>query len=222
MFAPKVPRLVGPERVWIEAPELTDLKSGEIGRKEDIRWDRFNHNVSGVLLLVIAGFALLERTGRVPLARHWPLLFVAFSILVVIFANPDEWPLGPLGFLESAREAQVVQHWIAALVMMGLGVFEWRARRLARSGTKLAFLFPILCLVGGVVLLTHSHQILELKREFLIQSTHVAMGFLGVVAGCSRWLELRLPAPHDRIAGHAMVLSLVLVALILLFYVTPE
>ncbi len=222
MFAPKVPHLAGPERVWVEAPELTDLKSGEIGRKEDMRWDRFNHNVSGVVLLAIVGFVLLERTGRVPLARHWPLLFVAFSILVVIFANPDDWPLGPLGFMESARDAKVVQHWMAALVMLGLGVFEWRARRVAPVGTKLAFVFPILCIVGGLVLLTHSHQILELKREFLIQSTHVAMGFVGVIAGCSRWLQLRLPAPHDRIAGHVMVASLTLVALILLFYVTPE
>ncbi len=222
MFSPKTPRLAGPEHVWIEAPELTDLRSGEIGMKEDIRWDRFNHNASGVLLLTIAGLALLDRTGRVVLARHWPLLFVGFSILIVIFANPDEWPLGPLGFVKSASNTEVVQHWMAALVMLGLGVFEWRARCLAPVGTKLAFVFPILCIVGGIVLLTHSHQVLELRREFLIQSTHVAMGFLGIIAGCSRWLELRLPGPQDRIAGHAMVLSLVLVALILLFYVTPE
>lgn len=222
MFAPKVPNLAGPERVWIEAPELTDLRSGKIGMKEDSRWDRFNHNVSGVLLLVIAGMALLERTGRVALARHWPVLFVAFAVLIVVFANPDDWPLGPLGFLESAKDIQVVQHWMAALVVLGLGAVEWRARQPAQAGTRLALVFPILCIVGGIVLLTHSHQIQELRREFLIQSTHVAMGFLGVIVGCSRWLELRLPAPHDRIAGHVMVLSLVLVALILLFYVTPE
>ncbi len=222
MFSPKAPRLAGPERVLIDAPELTDLRSGETGRIQDIRWDRFNHNASGVLLLAIAGLALLDRTGRVAWARHWPLMFIAFSVLIVVFANPDEWPLGPLGFVESARNAKVVQHWMAAAVMLGLGVFEWRARSTALADTKLPFVFPILSLVGGIVLLTHSHQILELRREFLIQSTHVAMGFLAVLVGCSRWLELRLAAPHDRMAGYAMVAGLVLVALILLFYVTPE
>lgn len=222
MFSPKAPRLEGPERVLIDAPELTDLRSGEMGRKEDIRWDRFNHNVSGVLLLAIAGVALLDRTGRVAWARHWPLMFVTFAVLIVLFANPDEWPLGPLGFVESAMNTEVVQHWMAALVVLGLGVFEWQARGTPLAGTRLPFVFPILCIVGGIVLLTHSHQILELKREFLIQSTHVAMGFLGVIVGCSRWLELRLPAPHNRVAGYVMVVGLVLVALILLFYVTPE
>lgn len=222
MFSPKAPHLAGPERVLIEAPELTDLTTGEIGRKEDLRWDRFNHNVSGVLLLSIAGLALLDRVGRLPWARHWPLMLVAFSVLILVFANPDEWPLGPLGFLESARNTEVVQHWMAALVVLGLGVFEWRSRGEGLADTKLHFVFPILCIVGGIILLTHSHQILELKREFLIQSTHVAMGFLGVIVGCSRWLELRLPAPHDRMAGYVMVASLMLIALILLFYVTPE
>lgn len=222
MFAPKPPRLNGPEIVMIDAPELTDLATGAIGRKPDSRWDRFNHNVSGVIVLAIAGLALLDRTGRVAWARHWPLAFVAFSVLIVLFANPDEWPLGPLGLAESAQNTEVVQHWLAAIVVLGLGVFEWRVRRGPLVPTSLPFVFPVLCIAGGIVLLTHSHEIVELKREFLVQSTHVAMGFLGVVVGCARWLELRLSPPQNQVAGYVAVAGMTLVGLILLFYVTPS
>ncbi len=222
MFEPKMPRLIGPEVVLIEAPEHTDLKTGEVGWKKDVRWDRFNHNISGVILMAIALVALLERLGHAAWGRQWPLMFIGFSMLIVLFANPDEWPLGPLGFVESAKQVEVVQHWLAALVMFGLGVFEWGARREPVTNPKLRFIFPTLCIVGGIVLLTHSHQIFELRREFLIQSTHVAMGLLAVIVGCCWWLELRLPRPQNRIAGLLGVGGMMLVGFILLFYVTPE
>ncbi len=222
MFSPKAPRLIGPEIVLVEAPEYTDLKTGKVGWKEYERWDQFNHNVSGVFLLLIAFLALLDRIGRVPVVRHWPLMFIALAIAILLFANPSEWPLGPLGFLQSAKNAEVVQHWLAALVILGLGVFEWRARQETLAAAHRRFVLPLLCIAGGLILLTHSHQIFELKREFLIQSTHVAMGLVGVVVGCSRWLELRLPPPQDRIAGFVAVGGMALIGVILLFYVTPD
>ena len=222
MFAPKVPRLNGPEQVMIEAPEFTDLRTGKVGYKPDTRWDRFNHNVSGVIVLLMGCLALLDRMRVVSWARHWPLTFLAFSILILVFANPDHWPLGSVGFLESLLSIEVVQHWLAALVVCGLGVFEWRARHKSMAGTNLPFVFPMLCIAGGIVLLTHSHEIVELKREFLIQSTHVAMGLLSVLIGCARWLELRLTPPHDRTPAFAWVGGIMLVGLILLFYITPE
>ncbi len=222
MFSPKLPRLNGPEIILIEAPELTDLTTGEIGQKEDLSWDRFNHNISGVILLAMAAVALLDLLGGVPWARHWPLIFIGFSVLIVVFANPDHWPLGKAGFVESVQETEVVQHWLAGLVIFGLGFFEWRARHVSFGAVNLRFVFPGLCILGGIILLTHSHAIYELKREFLVQSTHVSMGVLGVVVGCGRWLELRMPPPYNRVAGFISVAAMMLVGLILLFYTNPD
>lgn len=221
MFNPKVPHLGGPEPILIEAPELTDLQTGRVGQKEDLSWDRFNHNVSGAIVVVMALLALLDRLGGHPWARHWPLLFIAFSILIFVFANPTEWPLGQLGFVESLQNTEVVQHWLAAFVVFGLGWFEWRARQGGFANRNLRYVFPVLCIVGGIILLTHSHNIFELKQEFLTQSTHVAMGTIAVVIGCCRWLELRFPPPQDRVAGVIAAASMLLVGCILLFYVDP-
>jgi copper resistance protein D len=222
MFSPKLPHLAGPELVMIDAPELTDLRTGEIGRKPDWSWDRLNHNVSGVIVLLIATVALLNWTGRFPWARHWPILLVAFSLIIIVFANPDHWPLGSIGLLESLQNAQVIQHWLAGGVVLGLGWFEWQARggRIAHPLAQLVF--PSLCLLGGIILLTHSHGINDLKVEFLAQSTHVVMGWLGVITGCARWMEVRLAPPYGRVAGMISILSIMAVGWILLFYIKPE
>ena len=94
MFSPKLPHLSGPELVMIDAPELTDLRTGQVGQKPDWSWDRFNHNISGMVVVVLAILAFIDCMRWAPWARHWPMLFIGFSILIVVFANPDHWPLG--------------------------------------------------------------------------------------------------------------------------------
>ena len=222
MFSPKLPHLSGPELVMIDAPELTDLKTGEVGRKKDMSWDRFNHNISGVIVVILAIMAFIDLMRWASWARHWPILFIGFSILIVVFANPDHWPLGQISLIDSAKDTEVIQHWLAGCVVFGLGWFEWFVRQGKLKRPKLRFLFPVLCIVGGLILLTHSHNQNDLKTDFLTQSTHVAMGLVGIFVGCARWLELRLASPYDRFAGVLAVFAFMLVGFILLFYISPE
>ena len=58
-------------------------------------------------------------------------------------------------------------------------------------GTSTAF--PLLCAAGGALLLTHNHSIGNIKEELLAEMSHAPIALLGATAGCSRWLELRLP-----------------------------
>ena len=77
--------------------------------------------------------------------------------------DPGAWPLGPQGFWEGMRQPSVLQHRIFVLLVIVFGLFEWMVRtgRLARAAR--ALLFPLLCAVGGGLLLTHSHASLNLK-----------------------------------------------------------
>ena len=149
MYDPKFPRLLGPERILIDAPELTDLATGEIGKKEDVSWDRFTHNISGVIILATGIVALLEQWGGVPWARLWPLMFLGFSPLIFVFANSDHWPLGSIGFMASVQNPEVIQHWFAAMLVFGLGWFEWLVRTQASGRRSFQFVFPLLCIAGG-------------------------------------------------------------------------
>jgi copper resistance protein D len=48
--------------------------------------------------------------------------------------------------------------------------------------------------------------------------THVPLALLAVVAGCARWLELRLPSGDRRIPSLVWPLCFVLIGLLLLLY----
>ncbi|MGH8744218.1 MAG: hypothetical protein ACREUY_08080, partial [Burkholderiales bacterium] len=80
------------------------------------------------------------------------------------------------------------------------------------------YVFPLLCLTGGALLLTHSHTLLFTKSQFLIEVSHSLLGFFAVMMGVGRWLELRLPPPTNRLPGWIWTISLMMVGVVLLCY----
>jgi putative copper resistance protein D len=120
---------------------------------------------------------------------------MAFFILVR--ADPEAWPLGPDGFWETFDNPETVMHRAAAVLVALFAVFEWRVQRQQALGQVAPYVFPAVCALGGALLLTHSHALGNIKEELLAELSHVPLALLGVVAGWSRWLELRL-APADR------------------------
>jgi putative copper resistance protein D len=82
-----------------------------------------------------------------------------------------------------------------------------------------ATVFPLLCAVGGALLLTHNHSIGNIKEELLAEMSHTPIALLGATAGWSRWLELRLPERKEsRLASYVWPVCLILVGLVLLNY----
>jgi putative copper resistance protein D len=57
-------------------------------------------------------------------------------------------------------------------------------------------IFPALIAVASALLLTHSHSLGNIKEEVLAEMSHAPLAFLGVTAGWSRWLEIRLPSEN--------------------------
>ena len=113
---------------------------------------------------------------------------------------------------------EVLQHRIFVLLVIAFGVFEWLVRtdRVRLKGATLVF--PLLCSVGGGLLLTHSHAGLNLKEEYLVEVTHVPLGLLAIITGWGRWLELRLPPPAGRRPAWIWPLALTLVGVSLILY----
>jgi hypothetical protein len=83
---------------------------------------------------------------------------------------------------------------------------------------RAALVFPILCSVGGALLLTHSHASLNIKSEYLIEVTHAPLGVLAMLVGWGRWLELRLPPGERALPGQVWSVCLALVGVMLLLY----
>jgi putative copper resistance protein D len=77
--------------------------------------------------------------------------------------------------------------------------------------------------LGGFLLLTHTHAIANVKEALLVELSHLPLGVLAVIAGCARWVELRgqeggRRAPESRWAGWVWPACMVLISFLLIFY----
>lgn len=184
----------------------------------DRAWSEFNHHVSGILVLSMGLLALLHATGRARWARHWPLVFLGLAAFMIVRNDPGSWPLGPEGFWEGWLVATVAQHRFFVLLVIVFGIFEWMVRSGRLASRRAALIFPLLCVIGGGMLLSHSHAAQNLKDEFLLEVTHAPLGLLALLIGWGRWLELRLPEGRGRLPGVLWAIGLVLVGALLIIY----
>ena len=116
------------------------------------------------------------------------------------------------------RDVEVAQHRIFVSVVVAFGVFEWLVRTGRLRSPRAALVFPLMASLGGALLLTHTHQIANVKDQLLIELTHTPLALASVGSGWARWLELRLPGRGGRIAGYVWPACFVLIGVILLWY----
>ncbi|HEX6212704.1 MAG TPA: CopD family protein [Methylomirabilota bacterium] len=215
-FRPAAPRLTSPPVA--ELLGKAEPLMAPVTRRDAVEraWSEYNHHWAGFFVLAMGLLSALERLG-VRAARHWPLMLLGLAGFLALRSDPRAWPLGPAGFWESFALPDVLQHRTFVLLIVAFAVFEWMVRTGRLSSRPWGYVFPLLCAVGGGLLLTHSHAMFDLKDEFLIEVTHAPIGILGAFLGWGRWLELRLPGA-GRGPGWFWTACLIAVGLILLVY----
>ncbi|MDT7951305.1 MAG: CopD family protein [Acetobacteraceae bacterium] len=193
--------------------------SGELPARnaEDIAWSEYNHHWAGIFVTVVGLLALLHRAG-VKWARHWPLAFLGMAVFLFFRSDPEVWPLGQIGFADSLRDVEVLQHRTFVLLLVAFALFEWGVRTGRLKNPRAALVFPVLTAVGAALLLTHNHAIANVREQLLIEVSHTPLALAGVAAGWSRWLELRADGPVRRWAGWVWPSALVIVGGILINY----
>ena len=202
-------------RIAVYTSEGMPVSRGDLN---DMRWSEYNHHWLGLIVVAMGVLAVLARTGRAPWAEYWPLLMIGIAIFIFVRGDPECWPTGPRSFWATWAKPEVFQHRAAALVCIAFAIFELRVRRHPTEGSVLPLIFPLLCAVGAALLLTHSHGTAYVKEESLAELSHMPMGVLGVMAGWSRWLELRLPAEDRTIPSWVWPVCFVLIGVGLVNY----
>jgi len=211
-FTPRMPSFTSPtiDQLPVDDPNAPRTDA-------DRAWSEYNHHVAGLFVLLMGSLAVLHVSG-VRWARHWPLALLGLAGFMLVRNDPGAWPLGPQGFWASMAEPTVLQHRAFVVLVVLFALFEWMVRANRLKSHRWALVFPLLCAVGGGLLLTHSHASLNLKAEFLVEVTHAPLGVLGIVIGWARWLELRLAAPQDRLPGRVWATGMTVFGVLLLLY----
>jgi putative copper resistance protein D len=227
MFAPKTPRFATPSHhEYLDDEFARSVVAGKPPSAAGTQWSDYNHNVAGLFVSVMAVFALLSYVRGFAWARFWPIGFMALAVFLFFRSDAETWPLGPVGFWQSTlSDTEVLQHRVATALAFALGALEVRSRalRLARRGLRLVF--PVLSAFGGILLVTHAHTPFEIKRDYLIQSTHLAMGLFALFMAAGRWLELRFGDAglelEAKWCGIIAMLAMLMIGMILVFYREP-
>jgi copper resistance protein D len=237
-YAPRMPRLSSPELSELAGSSKEIRRRAEAeGRKlpsafvpgvdrlsvntaADIAWSEYNHNWAGMFVLLSGLLALLSRSKYFPWAKMWPLIFLGLAVFLFLRSDPENWPLGPNGFWESFAVSEVLQHRAAVVLVIAFAIFQWRVETSRVQSHFAALVFPAVCALGGVILLTHTHALSNVREELLIEMSHTPLAILAVIAGWSRWLDLRLPEPVPTRKCLAWVwpVCFILIGLILMGY----
>jgi copper resistance protein D len=185
---------------------------------QDIAWSEYNHHWAGVIVLVMGLLVLLEKTGKAPWARHWPLLLIVLAGFLFLRSEVEGWPIGSMTLAESLRDPEFIQHKAFMALMTVFAVFEWSVRNRVMQNAWAKYVFPLLCAVGGMMLLTHSHSIANVKELLLTEMTHMPLAVFAIWSGWTRWLELRLDGRAQVVAGWLWPTFFCLTAVTLLLY----
>src|ERR1700756_1305099 len=147
-------------------------------------------------------------------------IFLGLAVFLFLRSDPENWPLGPNGFWESFDSADVLQHRIAVILIIVFAIFQWRGEKKHVHSHPGAFLFSLVGALGGVVLLTHTHGLTNVKEQLLVELSHTALAIFAVIAGWSRWLELRLPSenPTRKYLAWIWPVCFILIGVILMDY----
>jgi putative copper resistance protein D len=236
-FTPVLPRLISPDHDQLAIAALQQKLNEEAAARKaapdpafiegsgdlpprnpaDIAWSEYNHHWAGIFVTIIGLLGLLHRAGNA-WARHWPLVFYGLAAFLFIRSDPEIWPLGQIGLLESLRDVEVLQHRAFLLLVIAFATVEWGVRAGWLKSRAASHVFPLICAGGGALLLTHSHAIANIKDQLLIELTHTPLALAAIVAGWARWLELRLPGQIARRAGWVWPLCFIFIGTLLLLY----
>ena len=237
-YGPRMPRFSSPDLKQISesSKELVKKAAAEgktlpaafvpgqsgsgVNTPADIAWSEYNHNCAGFVVFLMGVLALLSRSRYFSWAKIWPLAFLLLAVFLFFRADPENWPMGPNGFWESFAETDVLQHRAAVVLIIVFAVFQYRVETLRVKSMAAALVFPAVCALGGVVLLTHTHALTNVKEELLAELSHTPLAVLGILAGWSRWLELRLPEENGarRYLAWVWPVCFILVGLLLMDY----
>lgn len=193
---------------------------------KDKKESEFNHHLAGFLVILAALFFLGENTlrQRWPLVRFaWPACFLLAGLFLLLFSDTELWPFGPQSWWYGlTHNPEDLQHKTFAAILLIIGILEiQRARGMLKSAWA-GWVFPVLALLGSVLLLFHEHHsgmhgIDHMTVMAHIKAEHLNFAVVGCGIGLVKGLS-ELPTRWRIVFLRAWPLLVIILGVLLLRY----
>jgi putative copper resistance protein D len=192
----------------------------------DKKESEFNHHLAGFFVVLAGVFILYQGVlaKRWPGVKYaWPACFLLAGIFVLVWSDTELWPFGHREWLEALRNnREVLQHKTFAVLLLALGVIEWRRASGALKAVWSGWVFPVLAIGGSSLLLFHQHEggmhganHMELMAR--IQSEHLSYAMTGIGIGLAKGLA-EVKTRFQGAFGKIWPVLMIVLGVLLMFY----
>jgi hypothetical protein len=154
------PRLCSQPAGVLSSTKAPVASGPSVGQDPNKPASELNHHLAGYALIAIGVLVIAgQSSDRLrPLQYVWPFLFVLAGLFLAAWSDGEIWPRGNLNWIWLIHhDAEARQHKIYALLLMVMGTIEYLRARAKLSRFWRTWAFPLLALVGVVLLLFHDH-----------------------------------------------------------------
>ncbi len=185
---------------------------------QDQAYSEMNHHIAGVFVLLAGGLALLAAVDNIRFswARYaWPGLFFLLGLFLLVYHDPESWPVGPLSLQESLSDVQIVQHVLFTFIILGIGLIEGLRCRGTLTHPLWGLVFPALAVSAAFMLFAHKHG--EGESADKIYRHHVTMAVAGIIAMVAKVLD-DTQLVKEKIGSYVWTGLMIFVGIMLLIY----
>ena len=157
----------------------------------DVIYSTRNHNVAGWIVLAIGSIMFLQgfEIRRAPWLRpSWTVLAMVIGVLILIFSDPEAWPVGSLTLVQSLESKEVFEHKLSGVVVLALGLVEYLRLRWTLANRAWGLFLPALSIVAGAILVQHQHAVSNFSYLGRANLPHVTEGITAILIGASKVL----------------------------------
>ena len=187
---------------------------------QDAAYSNRNHHVAGWLVLAISGLMFLPvfQVRQAPWLRPaWTVIAMAIGVLILVFSDPEGWPVGYLTLAQSLASEEVREHKLSGVIVLVLASVEFLRLRGRLAHPAWGSFLPILCIGAGAILVGHQHAVSNFSYLGRANIPHVTEGLTVILAGSAKLLyDWRLWG--GRLASLAWPSLMVALALQLILY----
>ncbi len=129
-----------------------------------------------------------EYSNRNHHVAGWIVLAMAIGVLILLFSDPEGWPVGNLTLAQSLASEEVREHKLSGVIVLALGLVEFLRLRGALRSRVCGLFLPVLSIGAGAILLQHQHAVSNFGYLGRANLPHVTEGLTATLIGVTKIL----------------------------------